>query len=217
VEFIRSIVHGTDGRAQKAAANLPHMTPVRSAGRAPHLAVSLRDRDDMNICGNVAAHLVVSQYNQRYVQSFCSRLGAAIVCWLRDAPIALAGKEPRLNHPRTAQPQQSTVLLTTVLLSRAACLAQRTVQLLETLKMCKKVQRPRPVPAEPWRCTGYCRAKRSDLVRSSFANKPARCTRITPVHSARTDRRPTSIPFLQSFEPKRAIDRCAEYPRKNPR
>jgi hypothetical protein len=67
-EFIRSIVHDTDGRAQKAGAELPHMTPVRSAGRAPHLAVSLRDRADMNICGNVTANVGVSYCKSKYVQ-----------------------------------------------------------------------------------------------------------------------------------------------------
>jgi hypothetical protein len=91
-EFMQSIVHGTDGRAQKAAAKLPHMTPVRSANRAAHLAVSLRDRADMNICGNVAADVVVSHFNSKCVKSLCSRLGAAIRCGLLVRPIAPGGK-----------------------------------------------------------------------------------------------------------------------------
>jgi hypothetical protein len=85
----------------------------------------------MNIPGKVAAHVAVIHSTPIYVQSLCSRLGAAMSQALLDEPNALAGKQPSLNHPRTAQPQQSTLRPTTALLSRAACLAQRTVQLLE--------------------------------------------------------------------------------------
>jgi hypothetical protein len=201
-EFIRSIVHGTDGRAQKAATNLPHMTPVRSANRAPHLAVSLRDRADMNFCGNVTANVALSHSNQIYVQSLCSRLGAAIRCGLLDAPTALAGtvaSSISINAPTTRA--AATIYCSTFSWSPLS----RSVlyNCWNPLKKCKKVQRPMPLREWPPCHVGHCRVKRSDIPMTSFENQPALCTPISAMQSVGTAPQPTFVQFLAPLKGRR--------------